>query len=192
LYRKTPRKRDIFYKLPDTMVSVTDLARTAWSYALGLNSSNSKIEAGDIWKVVANGRVAEKLSGEYSNMAPTYGVWAHQFETATRLLPPRSWPCNTGVLWEYEKGLNCAHEKLVATGVYNLKVFATNTSYVSSSYATARGGDLICILFGCQLPVMIRPAENGDYILVDAVYVDGIMGWKFLKSATSERKFVLV
>jgi hypothetical protein len=160
--------------------------------ALGLSSSNSNIKAGDVWKVVANGRVAEKLSGEYSNMAPTYGVWAHQFETATRLLPPRSWPCNTGVLWEYEKGLNCAHEKLVATGVYNLKVFATNTSYVSSSYATARGGDLICILFGCQLPVMIRPAENGDYILVDAVYVDGIMGWKFLKSATSERKFVLV
>jgi hypothetical protein len=77
LYRKTPRNMNIFYKLSDTIISMTDLARTAWSHALGLNSSNSKIEAGDVWKVVANGRVAEKLSGEYSNMAPTYGVWAH-------------------------------------------------------------------------------------------------------------------
>jgi hypothetical protein len=56
---------DIFYKLSDTMVSVTDPARTAWSHALGFNSSNSKIEAGDVWRVVANGRVAEKFSGEY-------------------------------------------------------------------------------------------------------------------------------
>jgi hypothetical protein len=93
---------------------------------------------------------------------------------------------------EYEKVWNCAHERLVATGVYNLKVFATNTDYVGSSYATARGGDLVCILFGCQLPVIIRAAENGKYILVDAVYVDDVMGGRFLRSVTSERKFVLV
>jgi hypothetical protein len=89
--------------------------------------------------------------------------------------------------------LDLSNYRAVATSVYNLKLFTSDTGSVESTYANPEENDLICVFFGWQLPVVLRPAKNINYTLFDAVYVDGIMNGEFLKtSSRTIRKFVLV
>ncbi|KAL6706058.1 hypothetical protein ACN47E_006160 [Coniothyrium glycines] len=54
-------------------------------------------------------------------------------------------------------------------------------------------GDIICILFGCDVPLILRPGGDGTFQLIDAVYVAGIMGGEFLRDVGGyqEEEFVL-
>ncbi|ETS76121.1 hypothetical protein PFICI_11508 [Pestalotiopsis fici W106-1] len=38
-----------------------------------------------------------------------------------------------------------------------------------------RRGDLICIIFGCSTPLIIRPTISGQYLIVGEAYVHGLM-----------------
>jgi len=39
----------------------------------------------------------------------------------------------------------------------------------------AETGDLICILYGGEVPYVLRPQRNGYNVVVGECYVDGIM-----------------
>jgi hypothetical protein len=60
-------------------------------------------------------------------------------------------------------------------------IFSTDTRYIGSGSADIRRGDHVCILFGSKLPLVLRPSTEGTYRIIDAVYVDGIMGGEFLR-----------
>jgi hypothetical protein len=60
-------------------------------------------------------------------------------------------------------------------------IFSTDTGYIGSGSADIRRGDYVCILFGSKLPLVLRPSTEGTYRIIDAVYVDGIMGGEFLR-----------
>jgi hypothetical protein len=40
---------------------------------------------------------------------------------------------------------------------------------------SSRIGDIVCVLFGCDMPVVLREIEEGHYTLVGECYADGIM-----------------
>jgi hypothetical protein len=64
--------------------------------------------------------------------------------------------------------------------VQDMCFFTTHEGYIGSgSYAIQRD-DIVCILFGCKIPVVMRRGSSGIYKIVDAVYVDGMMGGEFL------------
>ncbi len=46
---------------------------------------------------------------------------------------------------------------------------------VGALSAQARKGDLICIIFGCSTPLVVRHSARGQYQVVGEAYVEGIM-----------------
>jgi hypothetical protein len=52
-------------------------------------------------------------------------------------------------------------------------------------------GDIICILFGGEVPYVLRPTSDGFYAVVGECYVDGIMHGESLSSDRVSREFKL-
>jgi hypothetical protein len=51
----------------------------------------------------------------------------------------------------------------------------TSMGYIGLATKNTRQGDIVCILFGCSTPVILRPSNHGAYNLVGDCYVHGIM-----------------
>lgn len=52
--------------------------------------------------------------------------------------------------------------------------FLTNSGYMGLGPESIQNGDLICIVFGCPIPLLLR--KTGDfYLLVGEIYVYGMM-----------------
>jgi hypothetical protein len=57
---------------------------------------------------------------------------------------------------------------------------------------TARRGDIICVLFGSEVPYVLRPTRRGFYWVVGECYVHGIMHGESLSHDTEVTEFRLV
>jgi len=53
---------------------------------------------------------------------------------------------------------------------YSLKVFSTQEGYMGLAPPIAEQGDIICVLFGCETPFILR-AEGDHYLLLGSCYV---------------------
>lgn len=53
-------------------------------------------------------------------------------------------------------------------------------------------GDVVCVLFGGQVPFILRPNPDGNYTLIGECYVSGIMHGEALDMGLEEREFLLV
>ncbi|KAH6872212.1 hypothetical protein BKA58DRAFT_381567, partial [Alternaria rosae] len=72
-------------------------------------------------------------------------------------------------------------------------LFTTTSGYTGSAMRELQRGDVVCILFGCALPLILRPQPDGTHVIVDAGYVNGIMGGEFLrdKSQYTDTEFLI-
>ena len=52
----------------------------------------------------------------------------------------------------------------------------------------ARKGDIICVLFGCSIPVLLREQEEGTYQFIRECYLDGFMNGEVLDKARGLRE----
>jgi hypothetical protein len=59
--------------------------------------------------------------------------------------------------------------------------FTTNTGYIGLGENSVQEGDLICILYGCGSPLVLRPQQDGAFTLVTFTFVDGFMEGEFLE-----------
>jgi hypothetical protein len=86
-----------------------------------------------------------------------------------------------------------AYNRLIETHINGQRLYTTDTNYIGCGSQDVQSGGLLCILFGCKLPVVLRPGHDGSYKLVDFVYTDGIMNGEFLEdeAAYTEADFVL-
>jgi hypothetical protein len=53
-------------------------------------------------------------------------------------------------------------------------------------------GDIVCVLFGGDVPFILRPSAQGNYQLIGECYVSGIMRGEALDMGLEEREFFLV
>jgi hypothetical protein len=105
----------------------------------------------------------------------------------------RIYNLNEGSVFESrEKGDHELHRYLCETGnVANGKrVFLTNHLDIGLGYSTIKEGDIVCVLYGCIAPCVLRKAarmEAGCYKLIGHCYLDGWMygdnprKWKWWK-----------
>jgi len=56
----------------------------------------------------------------------------------------------------------------------------------------SREGDLICVLFGGEVPYILRPTGTGFYWVIGECYVHGIMHGESLSHDTGTREFQMV
>jgi hypothetical protein len=53
-------------------------------------------------------------------------------------------------------------------------------------------GDVVCVLFGGDVPFILRPSPQGNYQLIGECYVSGVMRGEALDMGLGEREFLLV
>jgi hypothetical protein len=51
----------------------------------------------------------------------------------------------------------------------------TKRRYISAIAQEAQLGDLVCVLFGCSVPVVLRKRIGGEYQFVGECYIHGLM-----------------
>ena len=60
-------------------------------------------------------------------------------------------------------------------------VFVTEKGYIGEGTNRSRPGDIICVLLGCNYPVILRPIA-GHYEFIGEVYVHGIMHGEVIRA----------
>ncbi|CZR69630.1 uncharacterized protein PAC_19530 [Phialocephala subalpina] len=58
--------------------------------------------------------------------------------------------------------------------IEEMRFVVLHEGYIGLAPGNVRVGDLVCIIFGCRLPVVLRK-EDGRYIFIGSCYVHGIM-----------------
>jgi hypothetical protein len=67
----------------------------------------------------------------------------------------------------------------------------TNNGQLACVPKSSREGDVICILFGGEVPYVLRPIRDGYYSVIGECYVDNIMDGESLSHGTMPREFQL-
>lgn len=78
------------------------------------------------------------------------------------------------------------YESLVAKKGRNRSLFYTRTGYIGLGPPGCRVGDLVCLLFGGEVPFILRPRAE-SYQLVGDGYVHGIMEGEAVSTYATER-----
>ena len=63
----------------------------------------------------------------------------------------------------------------VATAIRGRSFFTTDDGYVGLAPIASKPGDEICVLLGCQSPLVLRPCGDGSHKVVGECYIDGFM-----------------
>jgi hypothetical protein len=76
----------------------------------------------------------------------------------------------------------------------SFRLMVSRSGLVGMVVEKARKGDLVCVLYGCSVPVVLRTSSDGDgYTLVGECYLDGGMDGSLLDRADLEEStFVLL
>lgn len=82
------------------------------------------------------------------------------------------------------------------SGVKGKQIMVTDSGYIGTVRDEVAVGDLVCILYGCSVPVVLRKTqEDGQYVFMGEAYVHGLMDAEALvmqiKGKLKEIDFVL-
>lgn len=68
-------------------------------------------------------------------------------------------------------------------------LFKTNKAMFGKGHVLVQPGDIITILSKCEVPIVLRPREEGGYTFVGDAHVDGIMNGEFHQTAPNYQTF---
>lgn len=60
------------------------------------------------------------------------------------------------------------------------RIAITETGLLGMAACRARKGDVVCVLYGCSIPVLLREGKEGRYEFIGECYVDGYMNGEAL------------
>jgi len=187
--------------LLQTLQDFTCIARRAWSKRFSPDEVNAKVDRGDVWRVAADGLSTEDLKRGMVQPKPEAAM--DEWAVLQRYSALDTW---RHTLSQEKSGLAEDPEFTIAKSLYRHIVaifstyphwkgclFSTTSGHVASATMEVQSGDVVCIFFGCLLPLVLRPQNDGTYIIVDAAYVEGIMGGEFLqdRSSYTDTEFVI-
>lgn len=72
------------------------------------------------------------------------------------------------------------------------RLMVSERGHIGMAASRARRGDLICVLYGCSIPVLLRKVENGRYEFIGECYLDGFMDGEALSSDSADVQFRIV
>jgi hypothetical protein len=94
-------------------------------------------------------------------------------------------------LEEELKSQACQAYVIAMEHLHNRKPFIPSEGYVRLVPAHSRPGDIVCIIFGADVPFVLRDVGEGEYQLIGEAYVFGIMDGEFVKGDSREEIFCL-
>ena len=176
-----------------------DAADVSLACRFGREHVRRVIQEGIVWETLARGRLLkDAISGTWPKDArQKIGVYAAlqylaearrpkalplaQFDSGNDpiAIPPKS---DAGKAAEY---VTAEFSHLMSE---TTSFFTTSTGYVARGEHHVKRGDLLCILFGCGLPAVLRPHDDGSYELITSAWVHGIMKGEFVNDGKVERQ----
>jgi hypothetical protein len=77
---------------------------------------------------------------------------------------------------------------------HGTRLFTTNNvdALIGTGPEGLRVGDVVCVLYGGDVPFILHPDGKGQYTLIGECYVGGIMQGEALDMGLEEREYVLV
>lgn len=104
---------------------------------------------------------------------------------------------NTAIKENLQHSLNMAkspysqnEQPNVPTSMLKESCFITETGYIGCGEDLAMG-DVVAILYGSEVPFVLRKQTAGTYRLVGEVYVEGIMEGEFMKVHRAENSIII-
>ncbi|KAH8892930.1 HET-domain-containing protein, partial [Thozetella sp. PMI_491] len=95
----------------------------------------------------------------------------------------------------YEEGFSYRVRDVTTKHTMDRRLLTTDRGYVGMAPRRTRKGDLICVLYGCSVPVILhKVSQEGDreaYELVGECYLDGFMSGQAMSLAAEERDFTI-
>lgn len=58
---------------------------------------------------------------------------------------------------------------------FDKRLVITEQGCIGKVSGISRKGDVICLLYGCGVPVVLRKHDRGGYMLIGESYIHGIM-----------------
>jgi hypothetical protein len=146
----------------------------AWSYLSKTNSLPAGTQDRMAKRIIGAAWIMEYMPGlaPKGGLAPSRKVDADELDDATEDV--NNW------LFDESKGT---------------RLFTTDNSAppLGSGLDGTRVGDIVCVLFGSNVPLVLRQVGNkGDYKLIGECYVTGIMQGEALDMGLEEREFRLI
>ncbi|KUJ23934.1 HET-domain-containing protein [Mollisia scopiformis] len=62
--------------------------------------------------------------------------------------------------------------------------FTTETGYMGMGPPNVQLGDIVCVLFGGEVPFVLRPSENGMYKMIGQCYLHGVMDGEVIQGVS--------
>jgi hypothetical protein len=88
----------------------------------------------------------------------------------------------------------CISIPLVSNHAFNRHLFLIDSGLLGLGPRGLTKGDFVCLLYGCGVPMVLRPASNGAYSIVGEAYVHSLMDGEAVESCHqfTERVFTIV
>ncbi|OCK74394.1 HET-domain-containing protein [Lepidopterella palustris CBS 459.81] len=101
-----------------------------------------------------------------------------RLDRADKLVPPQSLESEEKLIEALDR------QAALAEGAqYSRRFFTTEKGYMGIGPSVAQTRDIICVLFGGEVPFVLRPVGNGRYKMVGQCYMHGIMDGEVIRGA---------
>ena len=137
------------------------------------------MNSGEVWKIAAAGQPFNHAVSHFEEKAPKDGEkW--DFRTVERYLTTLSERSGlTGT--DVTSTVPTEMEMAAMTWAYNLflrssdcALFVTDTAYAGRAAHPIREGDVLCMLYGCSRPLVLRKSHRDAYNLVTYTYTHDV------------------
>ncbi|KAK4445222.1 heterokaryon incompatibility protein-domain-containing protein [Podospora aff. communis PSN243] len=174
-------------------------AHRALTVRLGAAAADRELANGVIWKILSGGNTFNTLlrivttrdDGRAKNTTPTsktpvpdalgYGCLEKTLQPGRTEMARGAWSALlpsldevTAQVPDFDR-LSRHLVLLVAQLFGNKHFFATDTGYVGCAGHAVQEGDVVCVLFGCRMPAVLRPRADGCYTLVTFAHTHDVM-----------------
>ena len=128
--------------------------------------------------MLENPRLVRKGFRDWFLLNSSLLVRGRTLEEHYRVLQPRPLPS----MEDFRHGsLNKFYRRFIdTTATMARRLSITENGHFGMAACRAAKGDVVCVLFGCSVPVLLREQETGTYQFIGECYLDGYMNGEAL------------
>jgi hypothetical protein len=170
-------------------------AHKALSTRLGAMAADTELAKGIVWKILNGGntfnsllQIVQPRDSQAKRAAPVkntipdalgYGCLEKTVQPGRAEMACGSWSALLPSLDDAPvANFDSLARRLVllVAQLFGRKHFCvTDTGYVGCAGHAVQVGDVVCVLFGCRMPAVLRPQADGSFILVTFAYMHDVM-----------------
>ena len=171
----------------------------AFESRLGPEDAGKKMAAGDLWKTMVGGVPYDEVIDDLIQKREFQSI-SNGFALLEKYAEQNRDPGDAQSPWAAQLPKDSLDDygalPAIARVAYrcgNSCLFTTSNGYVGRAGHRVEEGDMLCIIFECSWPAILRPCADGSYKILTFTYIDGIESDDLMrdKSKREEKNFIL-